>query len=97
MECFDDVHTGGGKIESFVSYCGGLPAPEASVKDYFNMLFTAIPRLFMTRKKIMLCTFLYKEDNRYACQKNVRLEIAVNNRQLNFVYFGRNENKNFVF
>ena len=32
MECFDDVHTGGGKIESFVSYCGGLPAPEASVK-----------------------------------------------------------------
>lgn len=30
VECFDDVHTGGGKIESFVSYCGGLPAPEAS-------------------------------------------------------------------
>ena len=62
MECFDDVHTGGGKIESFVSYCGGLPAPEASVKDYFNMLFTAIPRLFMARKKVMLCKFLYKED-----------------------------------
>ena len=34
MECFDDVHTGGGKIESFVSYCGGLPAPEASVKSF---------------------------------------------------------------
>jgi saccharopine dehydrogenase-like NADP-dependent oxidoreductase len=30
MECFDEAHTGGGKIESFVSYCGGLPAPEAS-------------------------------------------------------------------
>jgi len=30
MECFDDVHQGGGKIESFVSYCGGLPAPECS-------------------------------------------------------------------
>lgn len=30
LECFDDVHTGGGKVESFVSYCGGLPAPEAS-------------------------------------------------------------------
>merc|ERR1712241_1030174 len=30
MECFDDVHTGGGKVESFVSFCGGLPAPEAS-------------------------------------------------------------------
>lgn len=30
MECFDEVHTGGGKVESFVSYCGGLPAPEHS-------------------------------------------------------------------
>ena len=38
MECFDDVHTGGGKIESFVSYCGGLPAPEASVKNYCNII-----------------------------------------------------------
>jgi len=30
MECFDEVHTAGGKVESFISYCGGLPAPEAS-------------------------------------------------------------------
>ena len=30
MECFDEVHTGGGKVESFISYCGGLPAPEHS-------------------------------------------------------------------
>ena len=30
MECFDEVHLGGGKVESFVSYCGGLPAPECS-------------------------------------------------------------------
>jgi len=30
MECFDNVHMGGGKIESFVSFCGGLPAPECS-------------------------------------------------------------------
>ncbi len=29
-QCFDEVHTGGGKVEKFVSYCGGLPAPEAS-------------------------------------------------------------------
>lgn len=28
MECFDQVVTNGGKITSFVSYCGGLPAPE---------------------------------------------------------------------
>ncbi|XP_063230692.1 alpha-aminoadipic semialdehyde synthase, mitochondrial [Bacillus rossius redtenbacheri] len=30
MECFDEVHQAGGKVESFVSYCGGLPAPEFS-------------------------------------------------------------------
>lgn len=30
MECFDRVHEMGGKIKSFVSFCGGLPAPEAS-------------------------------------------------------------------
>ncbi|XP_040565827.1 alpha-aminoadipic semialdehyde synthase, mitochondrial [Lepeophtheirus salmonis] len=30
MQCFDEAHTGGGKVESFISFCGGLPAPEAS-------------------------------------------------------------------
>lgn len=30
MECFHDVQNSGGRIESFVSYCGGLPAPEFS-------------------------------------------------------------------
>jgi len=30
MECFDEVRRQGGKITSFVSYCGGLPAPEHS-------------------------------------------------------------------
>ncbi|CAG7836147.1 unnamed protein product [Allacma fusca] len=30
MECFDEIHSKGGKVESFISYCGGLPAPEAS-------------------------------------------------------------------
>ena len=30
MQVFDEVHTGGGRVESFVSYCGGLPAPECS-------------------------------------------------------------------
>ncbi|CAG2103722.1 unnamed protein product, partial [Medioppia subpectinata] len=28
MECFDHVHSNGGKITSFVSYCGGIPVPE---------------------------------------------------------------------
>lgn len=30
MECFDEVKRAGGKITSYVSYCGGLPAPENS-------------------------------------------------------------------
>lgn len=28
MECFDQIHEAGGKVDSFISYCGGLPAPE---------------------------------------------------------------------
>ncbi|KAG8311915.1 hypothetical protein J6590_034505 [Homalodisca vitripennis] len=30
IECIDEIHQAGGKVESFVSYCGGLPAPEFS-------------------------------------------------------------------
>ncbi|XP_014213003.1 alpha-aminoadipic semialdehyde synthase, mitochondrial [Copidosoma floridanum] len=30
LEVFDDVRQAGGRIESFVSWCGGLPAPESS-------------------------------------------------------------------
>ncbi|XP_022297624.2 alpha-aminoadipic semialdehyde synthase, mitochondrial-like isoform X2 [Crassostrea virginica] len=30
VECFDEVKHAGGKISSFVSWCGGLPAPEFS-------------------------------------------------------------------
>ena len=30
VKTIDDVHKEGGKIKSFLSYCGGLPAPEAS-------------------------------------------------------------------
>ncbi|CAG2186034.1 AASS [Mytilus edulis] len=30
MECFDDVRSSGGKITSYISWCGGLPAPEHS-------------------------------------------------------------------
>jgi saccharopine dehydrogenase (NADP+, L-glutamate forming) len=30
IKTIDEVHSKGGKIVSFVSYCGGLPAPEAS-------------------------------------------------------------------
>ncbi|PWZ01727.1 putative chimeric spermidine synthase/saccharopine reductase [Testicularia cyperi] len=30
VKAIDDVHAEGGKIKSFLSYCGGLPAPEAA-------------------------------------------------------------------
>ena len=30
LKVIDEVHKAGGKITSFLSYCGGLPAPEAS-------------------------------------------------------------------
>jgi saccharopine dehydrogenase (NADP+, L-glutamate forming) len=30
IKTIDEVHAKGGKILSFVSFCGGLPAPEAS-------------------------------------------------------------------
>lgn len=30
VKAIDDVHKQGGKIKSFLSYCGGLPAPEAA-------------------------------------------------------------------
>jgi saccharopine dehydrogenase (NADP+, L-glutamate forming) len=30
VKCIEEVHAQGGKFKSFYSYCGGLPAPEAS-------------------------------------------------------------------
>lgn len=30
MELIDEIHQAGGKVESYISYCGGLPAPEFS-------------------------------------------------------------------
>ncbi|KHN75467.1 Alpha-aminoadipic semialdehyde synthase, mitochondrial [Toxocara canis] len=30
MQCFDQISDHGGKVTSFVSFCGGLPAPESS-------------------------------------------------------------------
>jgi alpha-aminoadipic semialdehyde synthase len=30
MECIDKIHSYGGKVSSFVSFAGGLPAPESS-------------------------------------------------------------------
>ncbi len=34
QKIIDSVHENGGKIDSFKSYCGGLPAPEANTNPY---------------------------------------------------------------
>ena len=39
LECFDEVHTGGGKVESFVSFCGGNFFKKKNLK---SKLFTKI-------------------------------------------------------
>ena len=43
MKIIDDVHSKGGKIESFKSYCGGLPAPDAN-DNPFGYKFSWSPR-----------------------------------------------------
>ena len=30
MQCFEEVHASGGSVDSFISFCGGIPAPECS-------------------------------------------------------------------
>ncbi|XP_053378089.1 alpha-aminoadipic semialdehyde synthase, mitochondrial-like isoform X2 [Mercenaria mercenaria] len=43
MECFDEVKHAGGKITSYVSHCGGLPAPEDSATP-LRYKFSWFPR-----------------------------------------------------
>jgi saccharopine dehydrogenase-like NADP-dependent oxidoreductase len=43
MKIIDDVQNGGGKVVSFCSYCGALPAPE-SAKNPFRYKFAWSPR-----------------------------------------------------
>lgn len=43
MECIDQIHEEGGKIDSFISYCGGLPAPEYS-NNPLRYKFSWFPR-----------------------------------------------------
>ncbi|XP_028397986.1 alpha-aminoadipic semialdehyde synthase, mitochondrial-like [Dendronephthya gigantea] len=43
MECFDEVNDNGGKVVSFMSYCGGLPAPELA-DNPLRMKFSWSPR-----------------------------------------------------
>jgi len=42
-ECIDQVISGGGRVDSFVSYCGGLPAPE-SAENALKYKFSWNPR-----------------------------------------------------
>ncbi|MFW9914204.1 MAG: saccharopine dehydrogenase C-terminal domain-containing protein [Candidatus Thorarchaeota archaeon] len=44
MKIIDDVHAKGGKIESFESYCGGLPAPDNAWTNPFGYKLSWSPR-----------------------------------------------------
>jgi saccharopine dehydrogenase (NADP+, L-glutamate forming)/spermidine synthase len=50
MRIIDDVHNRGGKVVSFKSYCGGLPAPEAN-DNPFGYKFSWSPRAVCTAGK----------------------------------------------
>lgn len=50
MKIFDDVKKKGGKIISFKSYCGGLPAPEANTNPW-GYKFSWSPRAVLTAGK----------------------------------------------
>jgi len=43
MKIIDEIHGKGGKLERFISYCGGLPAPEAN-DNPFGYKFSWSPR-----------------------------------------------------
>ncbi|KAJ1984674.1 hypothetical protein H4R34_000508 [Dimargaris verticillata] len=47
MRIIDDVHCRGGKVTSFISWCGGLPAPEAS-NNPLGYKFSWSPRGVLT-------------------------------------------------
>ncbi|XP_076163729.1 lysine ketoglutarate reductase/saccharopine dehydrogenase [Ptiloglossa arizonensis] len=62
LECFDNVKQAGGKIESFISWCGGLPAPECScnpLRYKFNwsprgvLLNTLAPAKYCYEKQVV--------------------------------------------
>ena len=44
MECIDGIHARGGKVTSFVSFCGGLPAPESSRDNPLRYKFSWSPK-----------------------------------------------------
>lgn len=44
LECIRDVEKNGGTIESFISYCGGLPAPEYAADNPLRYKFSWSPR-----------------------------------------------------
>ena len=45
MKTISEVHQAGGKITSFLSYCGGLPAPEASDNPLGTLSLIALGKL----------------------------------------------------
>jgi len=60
MQCFDEVKVHGGKIVSFVSWCGGIPAPENSANP-LRYKFNWSPRGVLLN---ILSSASYLENNK---------------------------------
>jgi alpha-aminoadipic semialdehyde synthase len=50
MQCIDEVSRQGGTVESFISWCGGLPAPEFS-NNPLRYKFSWSPRTVLANLK----------------------------------------------
>ncbi|KMQ95024.1 alpha-aminoadipic semialdehyde mitochondrial [Lasius niger] len=68
IECFDDVRQAGGKIETFVSWCGGLPAPECS-SNPLRYKFSWSPRGALLNT---LAPAKYLHAGQNLCEKDLR-------------------------
>lgn len=72
MKIIDSVHDAGGRVNSFVSWCGGLPAPEASAVP-LGYKFSWSPRGVLTAGNND-ATFLMNKKKHYIPGKDLLKE-----------------------
>jgi alpha-aminoadipic semialdehyde synthase len=56
MELFETIREDGGRIDSYVSYCGGLPAPEHAdnpLRYKFRFYKNKTQSLFLLNKNVL--------------------------------------------
>lgn len=57
MKMIDSAHKRGGRVQSFVSYCGGLPSPEAA-NNPLGYKFRSADQLIKNRHQLQCYFFL---------------------------------------